>query len=235
MRKFSQVFVFAWLFCPALIAETWQEALARMPLPAGVTELNRSNCVKVMLRAFQPNTAVKALIFMPGATDEFYFFKRAHATLTNGAPTMLDAVVALTNQTYIRADVYPPFLLLHGVEDPLTPLVVIQDQATADRIKRKKFDVHAIFDDADWDHVEPWLAFAANTRMKPPLHSATSNHFFRNSFAEFNLTAWEAMEASAMASKTKFTVLRKHILFEGDDRPMPKPIPPDASIFEWKQ
>ncbi len=45
-----------------------------MPLGTNVTELNRTNCVGIMLRAFQSNNVVKALIFMPGATDEFYFF-----------------------------------------------------------------------------------------------------------------------------------------------------------------
>jgi hypothetical protein len=234
MTKLLKLLLFLTI-CPALLAQTtWQEAFAKMPLPEPVTELDRSNCVRVMLTAFRGNPAVKALIFMPGATDEFYFFKRARARLTNATPTLLDAVIALTNQTYIRAYLSPPFLLLHGVEDPLQPLVVIADQKTADRIQRKKFDVHVIFNDADWDSVEPWIAFAADTRMKPPLHSPTSNHFFRNSFAEYNLTAWEAMEAVALASKTKFTVQKRHILFEGDDRPMPKPIPPDTSIFDWK-
>ncbi|HWD19167.1 MAG TPA: hypothetical protein VHB20_07795 [Verrucomicrobiae bacterium] len=224
------------LLCPALFAQTtWQEAFAKMPLPENVAELDRSNCVRLMLHAFQRNAAVKALIFMPGATDEFYFFRRAHARLTNASPTLLDAVIALTNQTYIRVAERPPFLLLHGVEDPLEPLVIIQDQKTADRIKRKKFDRAALFDDLDWDHMEPLLAFAADTRMRPPPDSPLSHHFFRNSFAEFDLTAWEAMEASAMAGKTKFTVQRRHVLFEGDDRPMPSPVPPDPSIFEWKK
>jgi hypothetical protein len=236
MTRLLKFLIVPWLFCPALLAQTsWQEAFAKMPLPKGVVELDRSNCVRVMLHAFQRNAAVKALIFMPGATDEFYFFKRAHAQITNTSPTLLDAVIALTNQTYIRADLCPPFLLLHGVEDPLQPLIVIQDQKTADRIQRKKFDDHAIFEDRDWDYVEPLLAFAADTRMRPPVHSPASNHFFRHSLAEFNLTAWEAMEATALAGKTKFTVQRRHILFEGDDRPMPKPIPPDPSIFNWNK
>lgn len=60
-------------------AETWQSALSRMPLGTNVTQLNRANCVGIMLRAFQSNTVVKALVFMPGATDEFYFFRRAKA------------------------------------------------------------------------------------------------------------------------------------------------------------
>ena len=72
-----------------------------------------------MLDAFQSNAVVKALIFMPGATDELYFFRRAHAKLTNANPSLLDAIVALTNQTYIQATFQPPLLLLHTTEDPL--------------------------------------------------------------------------------------------------------------------
>src|SRR6266496_3675139 len=70
---------------------TWESALDQMPLGAGITELSRTNCVDLMLKAFQSNAVVKALIFMPGATDEFYMFKRARAQLTNASPTLLDA------------------------------------------------------------------------------------------------------------------------------------------------
>src|ERR1700743_1794498 len=146
MRKIFGIFLACWSVCAAARAQTtWQEEFAKMPLPEAVTVLDRSNCVRVMLSAFKQNPAVKALIFMPGATDEFYFFRRARAQLTNAQPTLLDAVIALTNQTYIRADLSPPFLLLHGVEDPLQPLIVIEDQKTADRIQRKKFDKAALF------------------------------------------------------------------------------------------
>src|ERR1700758_4045754 len=79
--------------------ESWQSALSQMPLGTNVTQLNRTNCVKIMLPALRSNDVVKALIFMPGATDEFYMFRRAKAALTNDSPTLLDAVIALTNQT----------------------------------------------------------------------------------------------------------------------------------------
>src|SRR5215469_1725058 len=78
----------------------WLAALSRIPLDASVTELNRTNCIPVILNAFQSNDVVKAVIFMPGATDELYFFRRAHATLP-ADPSLADAIVALTNQTYI--------------------------------------------------------------------------------------------------------------------------------------
>src|SRR5438552_1232256 len=96
---------------PLPARQTWQTALGQMPLLVS-TPLDRTNCVETMLRAFRSNEAVKALIFMPGATDEFYMFKRANVSLTNSAPTLLDAVSALANQTLVRATFRPPFLLL---------------------------------------------------------------------------------------------------------------------------
>ena len=90
--------------------DSWPSALAKMPLNPGATQLTRTNCVEAMLRAFQSNEVVKALIFMPGATDEFYFFRRATAVLTNDSPTLLHAVQALTNQTLIRATFRPPIV-----------------------------------------------------------------------------------------------------------------------------
>ena len=118
-------FVFC-LWAPACVsharaAQSWPDALAKMPLPRRVQYLTRTNCVPTLLAAFQPDQTVKALVFMPGATDEFYMFRRATAELTNPAPSLLDAVIALTNQTFIRATFRPPLLLLHTDEDPLEP------------------------------------------------------------------------------------------------------------------
>jgi hypothetical protein len=208
----------------SLSAQTnWQEALAKMPLRQPVTELNRSNAVPVMLAAFQRNPAVKALIFMPGATDEFYFFRRARARLTNSAPTLLDAVAALTNQTHIRATPRPPFLLLHTAEDPLEPIAVVEDQKTADSIRGHKYDQAAVYDDLDWDHLHHLLGFYLNTNLLPKPMSHDSFHFFRHSFAEFDLNGWEALEAAALAGKTKFTVKKNKIVFEGDTRFLGRP------------
>jgi len=166
-----------------------------------------------------------------GATDEFYFFRRAHASLTNAAPTLLDAVIALTNQTYVRATVVPPFLLLHTAEDPLEPLVTIEDQRTADRMKRKHFEKHAVFDDLDWDHLEPILGFDFNTHVTPKPDSHDSWHFFRHSFAEYGLNGWDALRAAALAGKTKFTVKRNWIVFAGDTRTLGKPAEVDGFLL----
>jgi hypothetical protein len=225
MNFFPAVLILA-LASPLAAQTNWQEEFAKMPLAEKVSELNRTNCVKVMLGAFQRNPLVKGLVFMPGATDEFYFFRRAKAKLTNNAPTLLDAVVALTNQTFIRVTLQPPLLLLHTAEDPLDPLIVIQDQHTADRMKKKRFEKHGVFDDRNWDYMQPILAFDLDTKMFPGVNAHESHHFFRHSFAEFDLNGWDALRAVALAGKTKFTVQKKMVVFTDDPRFKPIAVPP---------
>jgi len=222
------------LLAPPVLARmaaqpSWQEEFAKMPLCEKVQELDRHNCARILLHSFQRNPAAQAIILMPGATDELYFFRRAHARLANDAPSLLDAVRALTNQTSIQATLLPPFLLLHTVEDPLDPVIVTEDERTAQRTRKKHFDKHAIFDDRDWDFMQPILSFDLNTKMWPGLRSRDSNHFFRHSFAEFDLTAWDALRAVALAGKTKVTIKKKLVVFEGDTRY--RELPPSLGDF----
>lgn len=225
-RRLCQLLIFASICFIQLTApaqETWQSALSRMPLGTNVTELNRSNCIKIMLPAFQSNAVVKALIFMPGATDEFYMFRRARATLTNDNPTLLDAVNALTNQTLIHATFKPPMLLLHSDEDPLEPIVVIKSQSTADRLARTPFLPHAVFNDYDYDSLLPILRKTLGNRYWPFMHSRESFHFYRHSFAAWNLNGAEALRAVAYAGKTKYIIHWHEIEFQGDTRIMALP------------
>jgi hypothetical protein len=208
-------------------AESWEGALGRMPLDAGVTELSPTNCVDVMLRAFQSNAVVKALIFMPGATDEFYMFKRAKAELTNASPTLLDAVRALTNQTLIRVSFRSPYLLLHSDEDPLDLLITIESESAAEKLKRTRFVAHGVYNDRDWDFVQPILRDYLKADIKPWRYSRASWHFYRHSFAAWNLNGWEALEAVAFAGKTRFTVRRKSVV---DFRGIEVEFKPDARI-----
>lgn len=205
-------------------AASWQIPLARMPLPAGIHQLNRTNCVEIMLQAFTADEQVKALIFMPGATDEFYMFHRAKALLTNSSPSLLDAVVALTNQTLIRATFYSPFLLLHTDEDPIEPLLTIENKKSAEKLRSRQFLPHVVFNDRDWDFVQPKLAKSLKATIIPGRHRYSTWHFYRHSFAAWNLDGWEALEAVALAGKTAFHVQkstflgRPTVLFEGDER-----------------
>jgi hypothetical protein len=99
----AALWILAWLaLAVGAKGQDWATALSKMPLVSPARELNRTNCVDLLLRSFGSNQAVRGLVFMPGATDELYFFKRVNVTLTNASPTLLDAVVALTNQTWSR-------------------------------------------------------------------------------------------------------------------------------------
>jgi hypothetical protein len=216
-KKTSLLIIFA-AATMALRAQTWQDDFAKMPLTEKVSELNGGNCARVLLNSFKRNSSTQALILMPGATDELYFFRRVHARLTNAAPTMLDAIAALTNQTYIETTFEPPLLLLHTVEDPLDPIIVVHDERTAERIRKHHFEKHAVFEDRDWDHVQPDLAFDLNTKVLPGLRSHDSHHFFRHSLAEYDLNGWDALRALALAGKTQVTIQRKLIVFQGDTR-----------------
>jgi hypothetical protein len=216
---------------PLAAQTTWQEEFAKMPLTTNVAVLNRHNCVQLMLGSFKQNPAVKALIFMPGATDEFYFFHRARATLTNNAPTLLDAVVALTNQTYIRVTLNPPFLLMHTDEDSIEPIIVIHDQRTAERIMKKHFQRRGLFYDRDWDYMQPLLDFYLDTKIRPGQYTHDTDHFFRHSFSEYDLGGWDALRAVALAGKTCFTVERKKVVFFGDVRVKPPAVPPSPDFL----
>ncbi|HUA38616.1 MAG TPA: hypothetical protein VMA35_09520 [Candidatus Sulfopaludibacter sp.] len=186
--------------------ETWQNALSRMPLGTQATELNRTNCVPLMLNAFQSNAVVRALIFMPGATDELFFFRRARAELTNADPSLLDAVVALTNQTYIRVAFQPPLLLLHTTEDVCDGIASVKNESTAARLHRQVMPDRFVFDDAGWDDIRAALSKKVSVGLRPFSDTPDSWHFYRHNFAACGLTEWEMLEAIALANKTTFTV-----------------------------
>jgi hypothetical protein len=207
-------------------AEPWQNALGRMPLKVAPAEFNRTNCIEIMLRAFQSNQLVKALIFMPGATDEFYLFRRANPRLGSDGASLLDAVKALTNQTEIRATFQPPFLLLHSDEDPLDPLLTVEPTASAKWLRQVSFPPQVRFIDRDWNFMQPILVKALKADVQPWPHSAESWHFYRHSLAAWNLTNWEALQAIALAGKTRVTIRRhwnlfipeRQVVFSGDER-----------------
>ncbi len=205
------------LSCLPLPAQSWTAALARMPLPRPVTLLTRSNCVAVCLEAFAPDPAVKALVFLPGATDELYFFRHVKAALTNANPTLLDVVQALTRQSEIRASFQPPLLLIHTSEDTLKADLRVEHPATFERLQRTAYLPHVSYDDRNWDDIYPHLR-KLKVSLYPPRKHYGSRHFFRPSMAAWNLTGEEAVRAIALASKTAVTFERNRLVFTPDTR-----------------
>ncbi len=200
-----------------LAGESWQDALGKMPLDANVTELNRTNCVSLLLNSFQSNGVVKALIFMPGATDEIYFFRRARAMLTNSNPSLLDAVAALTNQTFIQATFQPPLLLLHTTEDSLDGFAIVKNESTAKKLREQSVSGRVVFNDADWDIVRAVLNKKLSVGLRPFSDAPDSWHFYRHSFVADGVTEWEMLESIALAGKTTFTVHWRTAEFKLDE------------------
>ena len=218
MKIARHFILLAWLATTAPADENWQNALGRMPLGTNITELDRTNCVPLMLNAFQSNGVVKALVFMPGATDEIYFFRRAHATLANSNTSLLDAVTALTNQTYIQATFRPPFLLLHTTEDALDGFAIVKNESTAAKLRKKPVTGRIIFNDSNWDSVRAALNKKSSVGLRPFSNAPDSWHFYHHSFAADGVTEWEMLEAIALAGKTTFTVHWRTAEFKLDER-----------------
>ena len=134
-------------------AESWPSALSRMPLGAGAVRLNRTNCAQLVLGGFQSNATVKALIFMPGATDELYLLPPGAGRRDQREALALDAVVALTNQSPLRVTFQPPFLLIYSEEDVLELDVTIQHPRTVEKLKTGKPMPQLAVIDRDWNQL----------------------------------------------------------------------------------
>ena len=198
--------------------ETWPDALSQMPLGPADGVLNHTNCAPLLLGRFQSNATVKALILMPGATDELCFFRRVQITLTNAQPSLFDAVVALTNQSPLRVTFQPPFLLLYSEEDVLSLAITIQHARTAEKLKTGKPIPHLLALDRDWDQLLTLIRKPIGTTLWPYRGLPDSWHFYRHTFAAWNLTPWETLEAVARAGKTQFSVQWEKVVFEVDPR-----------------
>ncbi|MGV3754817.1 MAG: hypothetical protein ACO1QS_05505 [Verrucomicrobiota bacterium] len=214
-------------FTFTLPAADWPAALRVMPLSEPAREINETNFASLMLDSFRSNAVVKGIVLMPGATDEFYFFHRATTKLAPNDTNLLAAITALTNQTRIRVLHRPPFLLLHTAEDPLTPAIKIKSEAMVARLQATPYLPHASYSDRDWDYLQPILIQQLDASFWPPQNSRDSWHFYRHSFAGWDLNGWETLEAIAFAGKSTFTVERT--LFQGRPR---LTFVPDARILK---
>jgi hypothetical protein len=198
--------------------EIWVSALAQMPLGSGPRELNRTNCVGLMLKAFRSNDMVKALVFMPGATDELYMYRRARAMLTNREPSLMNAISAVTNQTFIRATFRAPFLLLHTEEDILEPEIQETHAAGFGELQSARPLAYVCYNDSDWAAVRSDLKKVLKARIRPAASSKESWHFYRHNLTGWNLSVGEAVQAIALAGRTSVTISRASGWLSGRSR-----------------
>jgi hypothetical protein len=114
------------------------------------------------------------------------------------------------------------------------PVSRITNDRTLTRLRERRFLPHALFNDMDWDHLMPILKKQLKVSFRPWKGRLEGNHFYRHSFAAWNLNGWETLEAVALAGKTTFNVKRGRVDFVGDERfiaPPPGEIPPLESFL----
>jgi len=190
----------------------WPAVLRDMPFDGEIV-LNRDNSIPLMLRAFQSNSVVKALIFLPGVADDFYLVSRDQPKLNIRATNLLAAITALTNATAVRATFQSGFLLLHLERDNLQPKIKIENKPTAARLNTQSHLPRALWIDAHWEKVQPELSEALKLKILPAPKSRDAWHFARHNLAAWNLTDGELLAALSLAEKTTISIQKNKLVF----------------------
>lgn len=188
-----------------------------MPLPSAALPLNRENCIPVMLAAFQSNSIVKALIFLPGVTDDFYLVNRGKP-LDLRAGNLVEALIALTNTTDIRVSFQSPSLLVHLDRDRAVPIVQSKHAATATRLQISAPLRRVLFCDRPWTSLQPELSRLLGLKLLPIAKSREAAHLTRVNFAGWGLTDCELLGALSLASRTTVTIQRNRAVIESPSR-----------------
>jgi len=195
--------------------ETWPSALARMPLNPAIP-LNRDNCMAVLLQAFQSNALVKALVFLPAVSDDFYLINRDRPKLNITASNLLEAITALTNRTDVRATFTAGALLLHLERDRLKPLVTIQDQATGQKMSEGHHLPKVLWVDAHWERLQPRLRKELKMEVLPAGQSSDAWHFARHNLAGWGLSDRELIDLLSLTGKTSISIQKNRLVFQTD-------------------
>lgn len=187
-----------------------------MPLKADII-LNRDNCLPMLLSAFQSNAVVKALVFLPAVSDDFYLINRDQPKLDLKADNLLAAITALTNATAVRATFRAPCLLLHLDRDALEPKLFVHHPGTVERLKKSCHLPHALWVDTHWERLQPTLQEGLKVKILPAGPSSDAWHFARHNLAAWNLPDWELAVALSLSGKTSLSVEANRLVFTERD------------------
>jgi hypothetical protein len=193
--------------------EKWRTALRQMPLAARSETLARSNCLPVLLGAFQSNHVVKALVVLPGVSNDFYLLNRDRP-LNLATNNLADALAALAASTSVRVTFREPFLLLHTANDKLKPATTSFSSALMRSLRGRCSAPQVLLVDRHWDGVQPWLARMVKLEVTPEPASTDAWHFARHNLAAWQLNDWELLCALSLSGGTKFTLGKDRLRFE---------------------
>lgn len=210
--------------------EAWRAALRPMPLAAGGGPLARSNCLPILLAAFQSNNVVKALVALPGVSNDFYLLNRDRP-LNLAAGNLADALATLADTTAVRVTFREPFLFLHTAGDKLKPESTSFSGTLTRRLRSQCSAPKVLLTDRHWDVVQPWLTRMLGMDVTPEPGSMDAWHFARHNLAAWQLDDWDLLCALSLSSGTKFTLGKNRLLFEQRGAPPKTPrFTPPASF-----
>ena len=203
-------FLFLCAICSS--GQSWESALAQMALTKK-GPLERETVIPVCLESFRSNATVKALLFLPGVSDDFYLINRSKPRLAIPASTLSEALIALTNATQIKVSYRAGFLMVHTARDRLDPQIIVKNRATAEQlaIMRSTQEFECI--DLHWDALQAKLQTAFHIAIRPKAGSQSAWHFARHNLAAFGLTDGELIAALSTAGKTKVVIGRNTVSF----------------------
>jgi hypothetical protein len=191
----------------------WSTALKDMPLQRLNSQLDRTNCVELILQSFRSNSVVKGIVFLPGATDEIYLTRRVQPRLSTLTPSLFEGIHSVTDGGFIRATFRPPFLLLHTESDPLEPRIAEEPGVVLPSFPKNGTAPDLFYIDRDWEKIQPDLRRWFGVSVIPARGSRESWHFYRHHVRGFQLSGHELLEAICLSGKTQATINRHGGLF----------------------
>lgn len=210
----SCVFAFALPFLLARAGD-WRSVLGAMPAGTNSVRIHKTAPMELVFQTFQANPTVRAVIFLPAATDELYFFDHGVATLTGAQTSLADVLEAMTNQGPFRLTFRDPFLLVHMDRDRLEPALVVKPGRSSG------FDTNlwtGNFIDMPWERLQPALKESLGWSVSPGAKAREGWHFSRVCLAARGLTAGESAVAVCLAAGIQGE-LRKHTAKFGPLKP----------------
>lgn len=180
--------------------------------------LTRSNAIRRIVQSFvpPPSGAVRALVILPGAIDDFQLVHRGAPLPAIATTNLGDVMVALTNATAWRLTFDPGRgrLMVHTGMDRVEARVRVGHAATAARLGRPCRLSKANWLDATWPTVQPALENALGYWVRPEAAELEAGHFERVNLVAGRVSELELIEAIGLASGTTMVIERRRVRFE---------------------
>jgi hypothetical protein len=192
-------------------AQDFHESLAQTPFSKTQFQAHQTEPVQFILNAFRPTPEMRAVVLMPAASDQLYFFNWGRIELPPN-PTLLDALNALTNKAQLTYTFVAPFLLIHLQRDTTTDPLTLTADVPQKFHQRKKYG-RVFYLDRPYDRILPDLKKITGLKSFPDQRSPASWHYYRLSFVAYNPTAAELLRAIAYGTKTSVHVEKRRVLF----------------------